>query len=37
MRPEKARLIVARKIATVALTLWKKGKPFNPKKLSATT
>ena len=37
MRPEMARLTVARKIATVALTMWKKGETFDPKKLNATT
>ena len=36
MRPEMARLTLARKIATVALTIWKKGETFDPKKLNAT-
>ncbi len=36
MRPEMARLTLARKIATVALTIWKKGETFDPKKLSST-
>ena len=37
MRPEMARLTLARKIATVALTIWKKGETFDPKKLNVTT
>jgi transposase len=37
MRPEMARLTLARKIAATALTLWKKGKEFDPKKLNMTT
>lgn len=37
MRPEMARLTLARKIAAVALTLWKKGETFDPKKLNWTT
>ena len=36
-RPEMARLTLARKIATLALTVWKKGEAFDPKKLSRTT
>ena len=36
MRPEMVRLTLARKIATVALTIWKKGETFDPKKLSST-
>ena len=36
LRPEMARLTLARKIATVALTIWKKGETFDSKKLSAT-
>ena len=32
-----ARLTLARKIAAVALTIWKKGETFDPKKLNATT
>jgi transposase len=36
MRPEMARLTLARKIATVALTIWKKGETFDPRKLSST-
>jgi transposase len=37
MRPEMARLTLARKIATLALTVWKKGEAFDPKKLNRTT
>ena len=37
MRPEMARLTLARKIAAVALTIWKKGETFDPKKLNWTT
>jgi len=37
MRAEMARLTLARKIAAVALTIWKKGEPFDPKKLNLTT
>jgi hypothetical protein len=37
MRQEMARLTLARKIAAVALTIWKKGETFDPKKLNATT
>jgi transposase len=33
MRPEMARLTLARKIAAVSLTLWKKGEAFDPGKL----
>jgi hypothetical protein len=29
MKPELARLTLARKIAAIALTLWKKGERFN--------
>ncbi len=36
MRPEMVRLTLARKMATVALTIWKKGETFDAKKLSAT-
>lgn len=36
-RPEMARLTLARKIATLALTVWKKGEAFDPKKLNRTT
>ena len=36
IRPEMARLTLARKIATVALTIWKKGEMFDPNKLNAT-
>ena len=32
-----ARLTLARKIAAVALTVWKKGEAFDPKKLNSTT
>jgi len=37
MRSEMARLTLARKIAAVALILWKKGKEFDPKELNKTT
>ena len=37
MRSEMARLTLARKIAAIALTLWKKGEAFDPKKLNWTT
>jgi transposase len=37
MRAEMARLTLARKIAAVALTIWKKGETFDPKKLNMTT
>jgi hypothetical protein len=37
MRPEMARLTLARKIAAVALVIWKKGEVFNPKKLNWST
>lgn len=37
MRPEMARLTLARKIATLALTVWKKGEAFDRKKLNRTT
>jgi transposase len=37
MRTEMARLTLARKIAAVALTVWKKGETFDPKKLNSTT
>lgn len=33
MRPTMARLTVARKIAAVSLTIWKKGVSFDPKRL----
>jgi len=33
MRPTMARLTLARKIATMALTMWKKGVSFDPKQL----
>ena len=33
MRPTMARLTLARKIATITLTLWKKGVGFDPQKL----
>ena len=31
MRPSMARLTLARKIASITLTLWKKGASFDPK------
>ncbi|HXH50505.1 MAG TPA: transposase [Terriglobia bacterium] len=37
IRKEMARLTLARKIAAVALTLWKKGETFDPKKLNWLT
>jgi len=37
MRAEMARLTLARKIAAVALIVWKKGVEFDPKKLNCTT
>ena len=36
MRAEMARLTLARKIAAVALIVWKKGEAFDPKKLNLT-
>ena len=33
MRPTMARLTLARKIAAVSLTIWKKGVSFDPKQL----
>jgi len=33
MRPTMARLTLARKIATIALTMWKKGVGFDPQNL----
>ena len=37
MRREMARLTLARKIAAIALSIWKKGEAFDPKKLNWTT
>jgi transposase len=37
IRKEMARLTLARKIAAIALTIWKKGETFDPKKLNWTT
>ena len=37
MRAEMARLTLARKIAAIALTIWKKGETFDPKKLNWMT
>jgi transposase len=37
IRTEMARLTLARKIAAVALRVWKKGETFDPKKLSSMT
>ena len=37
IRKEMARLTLARKIAAVALAIWKKGETFDPKKLNWTT
>jgi transposase len=36
MRKEMAGLTLARKIAAIAVTIWKKGEPFDPKKLNWT-
>jgi len=33
MKPALARLTLARKIAAITLTLWKKGEGFDPEKL----
>jgi transposase len=35
MQPEMARLTLARKIAAIALTLWKKGERFDPEQLKS--
>ena len=37
IRAEMARLTLARKIAAVALRVWKKGETFDPKKLNSKT
>ena len=37
MRKEMARLTLARKISAIALTIWKKGEAFDPKKLNWAT
>jgi transposase len=37
MRKEMARLTLARRIAAIALTIWKKGETFDPKKLNGET
>ena len=37
MRADMARLTLARKIAALALAIWKKGEAFDPKKLNWTT
>ena len=37
IRAEMARLKLARKIAAVALRVWKKGEKFDPKKLNSKT
>ena len=37
MRAEMARLTLARKIAAIALRIWKKGETFDPKKLNWVT
>ena len=37
IRKEMARLTLARKIAAIALRIWKKGETFDPKKLNWTT
>jgi transposase len=33
MKPALARVTLARKIAAIALTIWKKGESFNPEQL----
>ena len=35
IKPEMAQLTLARKIAAIALTIWKKGESFDPTKLKA--
>jgi hypothetical protein len=35
VRAELARLTIARKLAAMSLSIWKKGVPFNPAILSA--
>ena len=35
IKPTMARLTLARKIAAITLTLWKKGEPFDAEKLKA--
>jgi hypothetical protein len=37
VRREMARLTLARKIAAIALVIWKKGERFDPKKLNGAT
>src|SRR5207344_2276866 len=37
IRKEMARLTLARKISAIALTIWKKGEAFDPKKLNWAT
>ncbi len=37
MRPERARITLARKIAAMALIIWKQGDSFDPKKLNCST
>jgi len=37
MRPSLARLTLARKIAAITLTMWKKGVSFDPKQLQRPT
>lgn len=37
MKAEMARVTLARKIAAIALSIWKKGETFDPKKLNGTT
>ena len=37
MKPEMARLTLARKIAAISLTVWKKGEAFDPEKLKLQT
>jgi len=35
MKPEMARLTLARKIAAISLILWKKGERFDPEQLKS--
>jgi transposase len=37
IKPTMARLTLARKIAAITLTLWKKGENFDPEKLKSQT
>jgi len=35
MKPAMARLTLARKVAAITLTVWKRGEHFDPKKLNS--